>query len=477
MTPISVFDILKIGVGPSSSHTLGPWIAARKFDAELRQIGLEEISTIHIVLYGSLALTGKGHGTDIAVVMGLVGTDPETVPLEKIESVPAQVKTTNTLLLDGDKEVVFHFDKDIVFRRDERLPYHANGMRFVAKNESGEELVNSIYFSVGGGFVVHEKEIKDEVSLDDIEQKFPCSNAEELLSHCKNQSISQVVLENEFSWRNQSEINGRARQLWDVMKQSVYNGCNKEGKLPGGLNVTRRAAPLSQKLLRDQGDQGEQDVDLWIKSIQEMEFDFSEIIKWIGCFSMAVNEENASFGRIVTAPTNGSAGVIPAVLFYLVCFAKRDVSEEDIFRFLLTAGQIGILFKIGSTLSAAMGGCQAEIGVSSAMAAGALTEALGGSPQQALMAAEVAMEHHLGLTCDPIGGLVQIPCIERNSMGAVKAVTAATIALASDPSEAKVSLDNVIKSMWETAKDMNTNYKETSLGGLAVNVSVKISEC
>ncbi len=475
MEAISIFDILKIGVGPSSSHTLGPWLAAGRFTNELSKTGLlQKVKKIQVTLYGSLALTGKGHGTDVAVLLGLSGKNPETVPLEEIENIPAQVKNEGFLILGENHKIAFNFDQDILFRKQERLTYHSNGIKFVALDIANQELLNSTYFSVGGGFILHENEIDQNSSSKSTKVSNPCENAAELLGFCDSKSIHEVVLENERTWRTDAQIENRLRQLWTVMKTSVYNGCHREGKLPGGLDVSRRANRISKQLLSSHD---VKDMDVWIEKIRTHYYDFSDIIKLIGCFSMAVNEENASFSRIVTAPTNGSAGVIPAVLLYMICFAKKEYTEQDIFKFLLTAGQIGILFKIGSTLSAAMGGCQAEIGVSSAMAAGALTEGLGGTPQQVLMAAEIAMEHHLGLTCDPIGGLVQIPCIERNSMGAIKAVTAATIALASDPSEAKVSLDNVIKSMWETAKDMNSNYKETSLGGLAVNVSVKVSEC
>lgn len=472
MESISIFDILKIGVGPSSSHTLGPWLAAKRFVKELAGGDITQCDKIIITLYGSLALTGKGHGTDVALIMGLSGTNPETVPLAEMESIPKSVREQKVLSVSDSHLVKFDPKEDIIYLRNERLPYHANGMQFEAVSISSEVILSSIYYSVGGGFILNENEIDLEGSTQK-KPRYPCFNAHELLSNCSDKSVSQMVYENELAWHSEDEIETRLRDLWSVMKSSVFLGCHKRGKLPGGLDVSRRAAKISHELMNLNAP----DPDKWIEDIRSESFDFSAIIKWIGCFSMAVNEENASFGRIVTAPTNGSAGVIPAVLLYLICFAKHDCTEKEIFNFLLTAGQIGILFKIGSTLSAAMGGCQAEIGVSSAMAAGALTEALDGSPAQVLMASEIAMEHHLGLTCDPIGGLVQIPCIERNSMGAIKAVTAATIALASDPDDAKVSLDGVIKSMWETAKDMNANYKETSLGGLAVNVSVKVSEC
>ncbi|MEP2608197.1 MAG: L-serine ammonia-lyase, partial [Cyclobacteriaceae bacterium] len=396
MESISIFDILKIGVGPSSSHTLGPWKAALHFIDELREKNLfEDVRKVNVILYGSLALTGKGHGTDLAVLMGLSGADPETVPLEHIKSVPDQIISSQSILIGGQSEIEFDREVDIIFKKQERLPYHSNGIKFIAFGEF-EDLHSSTYFSVGGGFIVHESETVESQAEANLVVPNPCMNAAELLAHCNGRYISDVVLENERVWRSDAQIEERLDQLWEVMKASVYSGCHTEGKLPGGLDVSRRASKISQKLLvKNDID----DVDKWADRIRTHFYDFSDIIKLIGCFSMAVNEENASFGRIVTAPTNGSAGVIPAVLFYLICFGKKETTREEIHRFLLTAGQIGILFKIGSTLSAAMGGCQAEIGVSSAMAAGALTEALGGTPQQVLMAAEIAMEHHLGLTC------------------------------------------------------------------------------
>ncbi|WP_258103310.1 L-serine ammonia-lyase [Marinoscillum sp. MHG1-6] len=479
MEAISIFEILKIGIGPSSSHTLGPWKCSLRFLNELQEKGvIKNVSRVRVTLYGSLALTGKGHGTDVAVMMGLTGADPETVALNLVKETPKDARDHKGLQLNGNQKIIFDPEEDILFRKNERLEYHSNGMKFSAIDSAGGLICESVYYSVGGGFILHESETNaqnGEEEEDVPSVPYPCVNSGQLLGHCAGfDDISSMVFQNELIWRNRDQINKRLDRIWQVMKESIYQGCQTEGKLPGGLDVSRRSFALNKKLIRSEH---YSDADTWVKLIKSQKYEFSDIIKWIGCFSMAVNEQNASFGRIVTAPTNGSAGVIPAVLLYLICFGKQDTSEHDIRRFLLTAGQIGILFKLGSTLSAAMGGCQAEIGVSSAMAAGALTECLGGTPQQAVMAAEMAMEHHLGLTCDPVGGLVQIPCIERNSMGAVKAVTAANIAMDSDPEDAKVSLDNVIKSMWETAKDMNSNYKETSLGGLAVNVSVQVSEC
>ncbi len=475
MEPISVFDMLKIGVGPSSSHTLGPWRAAERFCKELQESGkLPRTAKVEAHLYGSLALTGKGHGTDIAVLLGLSGQDPETIPIPQVTRLPRDIQATQLLSLGGQHDIHFDPDRHLIFHFSERLPGHANGMILQAYGESGELLHEGTYYSVGGGFVVKEGE---EVGKDWVKLPHPISAAKELSRYCHTHDVGiwQVVLENERSWRPDSETRAGLLRVWQVMKNCIYRGCHTEGTLPGGLNVNRRAAALYQKLVLpceyDNADE-------WLRCLIKCDFKFSKVLKWIGCFAMAVNEENASFGRIVTAPTNGAAGVIPAVLMYYICFSdKEEVSDEDIVRFLLVAGEIGSLFKKGATISAAMGGCQAEIGVSSAMAAAALTEGLGGTVEQALMAAEIAMEHHLGMTCDPIGGLVQVPCIERNSMGAIKAITAANIALDGDPSKAKVHLDEVIKTMWETAQDMNTKYKETSQGGLAVNISIKVPEC
>ena len=474
MEPISVFDMLKIGVGPSSSHTLGPWRAAERFCRELEASGrLERTRHLHVHLYGSLALTGKGHGTDVAVLLGLSGQDPVTMPLERVIDIPQAIVEQRQLQVMDRHPVPFQPDLDLTFHFSERLPFHANGLKFCAYDEGGHDLLEATYYSVGGGFVVKE----GEESLEDpIRLPFPVQTARELMQHCLGEGscIWEIVLENEKAWRKPAQVKEDLLAVWEVMKQSMYRGCHTRGILPGGLGVNRRAAELHDRLLLPCRYEG---ADEWVACLRGSEYQFSKVNKWIGCFAMAVNEENANFGRIVTAPTNGAAGVIPAVLMYYLCFSGEEVGEDDIVKFLLVAGEIGSIFKKGATISAAMGGCQAEIGVSSAMAAAALTEMLGGSVGQALMAAEIAMEHHLGLTCDPIGGLVQVPCIERNSMGAMKAITAANIALESDPEKAKVHLDEVIKTMWETAQDMNTKYKETSQGGLAVNISIKVPEC
>ena len=475
MEPISVFDMLKVGVGPSSSHTLGPWRAAQRFCQELEQGGqLPNTAKVEVHLYGSLALTGKGHGTDIAVLLGLSGQEPETIPIPDVTALPKQIDELHLLQLAGAHQIYFAPDRHLLFHYSERLPAHANGMIIKAYSEASILLYEGTYYSVGGGFVVKEGE---DLSRDGVSLPHPIGSAKMLSRYCQEheQPIWEVVLENERAWRKDDETRSGLLQVWGVMKQCIYHGCHTEGTLPGGLEVSRRAPQLYQKLALPCE---YSNADEWLACLIKCDFKFTKVLKWIGCFAMAVNEENASFGRIVTAPTNGAAGVIPAVLMYYICFSdKEEVCEEDIIQFLLVAGEIGSLFKKGATISAAMGGCQAEIGVSSAMAAAALTEGLGGTVEQALMAAEIAMEHHLGMTCDPIGGLVQIPCIERNSMGAIKAITAANMALEGDPSKAKVHLDEVIKTMWETAQDMNTKYKETSQGGLAVNISIKVPEC
>ena len=475
MDRISVFDMLKIGIGPSSSHTLGPWRAAQRFLDELKSNNVFDlVQRVQVQLYGSLALTGKGHGTDVAILLGLSGEDPVTVALEKVQTIPAAIAENAEIILSGHKSIKFDCNADIAMHMDQALPLHANGMGFTACDNDGKSLFEAVYYSVGGGFIVDEDGQSQTAETKQL--SFPTNNAEDIKQHCAEQTctISQLVMKNEIAWRTEDQIQGELLNIWITMKECIFRGCHTDGTLPGGLNVTRRAPNIYRSLMAEAKPTSS---DSWISHLQQQKLQFTQIIKWIGCFAIAVNEENASFGRIVTAPTNGAAGVIPAVLLYYICFTDKPVNDEDIVKFLLVAGEIGSIFKKGATISAAMGGCQAEIGVSSAMAAAALTEAMGGDPDQALMAAEIAMEHHLGLTCDPVGGLVQIPCIERNSMGAVKAITASNIALESNPDHAKVSLDDVIKTMWETAQDMNSKYKETSLGGLAVRVSVGAAEC
>jgi L-serine dehydratase len=470
---ISVFDMFKIGVGPSSSHTLGPWRAANLFLNSLQQKDLlSKVCRLEILLYGSLAKTGKGHGTDIAVQLGLCGEDPVTFDVNMIDAKINDIKSMNKLMLNGKYEIDFEPGEDIEFLFTETLPYHPNALTFLAVLNN-EEHIAETYYSVGGGFVHKEGEQLSDDS--NVILPFPINDADDLLHWCMKtgMSISEVVMENEISWRSEQETRERLLNIWNVMKQSIFLGCHTQGILPGGLNVKRRAALLNKKLLKDNQ---YTDFDSWIEIIKQGGNDFKYTLDWVSCFALAVNEQNASFGRVVTAPTNGAAGVIPAVLAYYIIFCNANENDK-IIQFLLTASEVGSIFKKGATISAAMGGCQAEIGVSSSMAAAALTECLGGTQRQALMAAEIAMEHHLGMTCDPINGLVQIPCIERNTMGAIKAITACQLALQSAPDYAKVSLDNVIKTMWDTALDMNNKYKETADGGLAINVPLSLSEC
>jgi L-serine dehydratase len=470
---ISVFDILKIGVGPSSSHTLGPWRAAQSFIKTLSEKNLlQQVTAVRVLLYGSLAKTGKGHGTDVAVQLGLCGEDPVTFDVNSISSRIADIAAMKEIILGGLHEVQFDPQEDVEFLFSESLPYHPNALTFLADCSNGEN-ISETYYSVGGGFVVKEGEEKS--LADSIQLPFPVNTANDLLHWCMKtgMSLNEVVMENENAWRPEKETRDGVLKIWKVMSECIYRGCHTGGMLPGGLNVKRRAAELNKKLLKAKT---YNDFQSWVATIRAGGSSFNYILDWVSCFALAVNEENASFGRVVTAPTNGAAGVIPAVLQYYIVFGDGN-TDDKIMRFLLTASEIGSIFKKGATLSAAMGGCQAEIGVSSAMAAAALTESMGGTQKQALMAAEIAMEHHLGLTCDPIGGLVQVPCIERNTMGAIKAITASQLALQSSPDFAKVSLDAVVKTMWDTAKDMNYKYKETADGGLAINVPISLPEC
>lgn len=471
---ISVFDMFKIGIGPSSSHTLGPWRAVQQFVQVLESQGfLKKVVQIKILLYGSLAKTGKGHGTDIAVLLGLSGDDPVTFDVEKIEPKMENIRIRQQLKLGGKRSISFNVEDDLLFLRNDSLAYHPNAVTFQAFLDDGKTL-SETYYSIGGGFVVKDGGVQTS-SKPEVDLPFPIETANELLHWCLKTGlkISDIVMENELAWRSEEEIKAGALQIFEVMKACLYRGCHTSGYLPGGLNVARRAARLNLRLL---GDNKYHDFDSWISAIKAKGNNFQYILDWVSCFALAVNEENASFGRVVTAPTNGAAGVIPAVLLYLLIFCDKNSIDQTI-RFLLTASEVGSIFKKGSTISAAMGGCQAEIGVSSAMAAAALTECLGGSQRQVLMAAEIAMEHHLGMTCDPIGGLVQVPCIERNTMGAIKAITASQLALQSNPDNARVSLDDVVKTMWETAQDMNSKYKETSDGGLAVQIPISMPEC
>jgi len=463
----SLFDLFKVGIGPSSSHTMGPMRAARRFVLSLEKAGLlDRAVRVQAELYGSLALTGHGHGTDRAVLLGLSGEEPSTIVPETIETKLQQIRSTHQLSLAGRKPIAFREATDLLFHRDRMFPenaqtQHPNGVRFSAFDNTGTTLLSEVFFSIGGGFIVSDAEGATSASImTTAELPHPFKSAAELLEMAAEKQLAlwDLMLENESALRSPDEVRSGILHIWGVMQGCIDRGMRTEGILPGGLNVRRRAPRLAARL------RGKGSVDPLAP------------LDWVTVYAMAVNEENASFGRVVTAPTNGAAGVIPAVLLYYIIFCDGD-KKEKIIQFLLTASEIGSIFKKGATISAAMGGCQAEIGVSSAMAAGALTESLGGTQRQVLMAAEIAMEHHLGMTCDPIGGLVQIPCIERNTMGAIKAITASQLALQSTPDFAKVSLDGVIKTMWDTALDMNSKYKETSDGGLAIHIPISLSEC
>jgi L-serine dehydratase len=472
---ISVFDIFKIGIGPSSSHTMGPWRAAQRAVKQFSDTNnATDLTSVKVNFYGSLAKTGRGHGSQMAAQLGLMSEDPVTIAPEDIPLMIQNIIDTQSIKI-AEQNISFNPDTDILFHIDEKLPTHPNGMRFDFIGENEKLLFSREYFSVGGGFIT-------ESGLENLSEKdrpnispYPNLNGDSLAKVTveKNQSISWVVLENEKAWRSEEEIRKSLLNIWFTMRNSIFKACHTEGVLPGYLKVKRRAFRMNKQLVSSQNYSG---VKEWMGLIRKSNPNFQQIMKWVSCFALAVNEENAAYGKIVTAPTNGAAGVIPAVLLFHLCFNPHK-GDEDIIRFLLTAGEIGSVFKKGSTISAAMGGCQAEIGVSSAMAAAGLTECLGGSAAQALMAAEIAMEHHLGMTCDPIGGYVQIPCIERNSMGAIKAIMAAQIALESDPIDAKISLNTIVKTMWETANDMSEKYKETSDGGLAKNFPVNLIEC
>ena len=470
---ISVFDMFKIGIGPSSSHTLGPWRAAQRFVDVLREREvLSKIEQVNILLYGSLAKTGVGHGTDIAVLLGLSGDDPVTFDVYQVLPKVEHIKSSHKIVIGGEQEIDFSYTSQLLFLFDQSLPYHPNAVTFQAFMNDGTA-ISETYYSIGGGFVVQENDTQG--FLSEIDLPFPIDTAQELISACMRTGlkISELVLENECAWRPECETKEGILKIFKAIKECIYKGCHTEGVLPGGLHVERRAAKLNRRMLKGRE---YSDYDSWLSAIRDGGRDFGYILDCVSCFALAVNEENASFGRVVTAPTNGAAGVIPAVLQYYIAFYNA-YDDDKIIQFIATASEIGSIFKKGATISAAMGGCQAEIGVSSAMAAGALTECLGGSQRQVLMAAEIAMEHHLGLTCDPIGGLVQVPCIERNTMGAIKAITAAQLALQSNPDKAKVSLDAVVSTMWETALDMNVKYKETADGGLAIKVPLSLPEC
>ncbi|MGB5426359.1 MAG: L-serine ammonia-lyase [Gammaproteobacteria bacterium] len=453
---ISVFDLFKIGIGPSSSHTVGPMRAAGMFVEGLADSGLiGTVTRLQVELFGSLGATGKGHGTDKALLLGLQGEVPEQVDTDSIPARIEQVRSSGRLLLPGNVELAFDVDKDLIFHRRKVLPYHPNGMIFHAFDNNDQLLLQRSYYSVGGGFVVNEAAAgADRIVEDRTLLPLPFTTGTALLAQCAEHglSISQVMLQNERVWRSDDEIRTGLLHIWDVMQACVTRGCRTEGVLPGGLKVPRRAARLHRQL----------------SSEQELHRVPLGTMDWVNLYALAVNEENAAGGRVVTAPTNGAAGIIPSVLHYYWNFCPGH-TEDGVVRFLLTAGAIGILYKENASISGAEVGCQGEVGSACSMAAAALTEVLGGTPEQVENAAEIAMEHNLGLTCDPVGGLVQVPCIERNAMGAVKAINASRMALRGDGTHF-VSLDKVIKTMRDTGADMKTKYKETSRGGLAVNV-------
>jgi L-serine dehydratase len=454
---ISVFDIFKIGIGPSSSHTVGPMRAARRFAERLRDDGqLAGVAAVKAELFGSLGFTGKGHGSDRAVILGLEGEDPSTVDVDAIPARVARVAETRRIGLVGAREVDFDPAEHLVFHRREKLPLHSNGLRFTARDAAGAVIAERVYYSVGGGFVVDHAGAPADGSTpaEQVVVPYPFNTADELLklAHEHGMSISTLMLQNEAALAPEAEVRRRVAEIWQAMEACVRRGCEREGILPGGLKVKRRAAGLHRRLKSDPAGASDPLV----------------IMDWVNLFALAVNEENAAGGRVVTAPTNGAAGIIPAVLMYYRRFLP-NADDEGTLRFLLAAGAIGALYKKNASISGAEVGCQGEVGVACSMAAGALAEVMGGTPAQVENAAEIGMEHNLGLTCDPIGGLVQVPCIERNAMGAVKAINAARLALQGDGTH-KVSLDKVIKTMWRTGADMSSKYKETARGGLAVNI-------
>jgi len=446
---ISIFALFNIGIGPSSSHTIGPMRAAKAFILALQQKNLlAKTNHVNIDLYGSLAFTGKGHGTDMALVLGLANYDPETIEPSEIPNILGKIIASGLIKTIDNVSLHYKNDANIKLHFDTTLPGHSNGMQFSAFDVHDKLLLQEIYYSTGGGFIVNADTLALNFAVrNDKQVPFPFDNAQELLQHCKaqNKSIAQIITANELEWRTLEQINTQALKIWYTMNQAIERGCINSGKLPGGLNVPRRAPGLYQKL-RNQ----------------------PISTAWLNVYAIAVNEENAAGGRVVTAPTNGASGIIPAVIKYYQEFYQVH-ADAKVIEFILTAGALGILYKKGASISGAEMGCQGEVGVACSMAAGALTAVLGGNINQVEQAAEIAIEHHFGLTCDPIKGLVQIPCIERNAMGAIKAVNAATIALLEEGKHI-VSLDNAIKTMRETGRDMSSHYKETSQGGLAVNV-------
>ncbi len=456
--PISVFDLFSIGIGPSSSHTVGPMRAARQYVLNIDKADiLPKVKRLKIDLYGSLALTGKGHATDLAVMLGSEGETPDGVNPDTAQSQVDQIKKQQTINLLGKHQIPFDDNTDLLFHFDKQLPFHPNGMRFTVYSAQDKELDSQVFYSIGGGFILDHQQATEGVKTATHKHTIPYKydTADELLNHCEatGLTIPQLVMKNELTWRSEKEVHDGLLRIWNVMKACAKRGCHQEGILPGGLNVRRRAAGLYRHLHSHE---------------REIQRHPAEVMEWVNLWALAVNEENAAGSRVVTAPTNGAAGIIPAVLHYYMKFTE-NASEEGIVTFMLAAASMGILFKKGASISAAEMGCMGEVGVACSMAAAGLTAALGGTNAQIENAAEIGMEHNLGLTCDPIKGLVQIPCIERNTMGAVKAINATLLALRGD-GDHRVSLDQVIATMRTTGKDMQSIYKETSLGGLAVNV-------
>jgi len=467
--PISVFDLFKIGIGPSSSHTVGPMRAARDFVLGLEARGLlTQVHSLKAELYGSLGATGKGHGSDKAVLLGLEGEQADQIDPERIPAILERIRDSRKLRLLGQYEIGFSEKEHLILHRRKSLPFHSNGMRFQAFDAQGQALASGVFYSVGGGFVVDESAIQgdDPLKQDDTVLPYPFTTGAELLRLCAEHglSISQLMLENEKVWRSEAEIRDGLLNIWRVMQACVERGCQQDGILPGGMQVKRRAPEMYRSLTRQH---------------EAALCDPLTIMDWVNLYALAVNEENAAGGRVVTAPTNGAAGIIPAVLHYYQRFARVSNKDDGVTRFLLTAAAIGILYKENASISGAEVGCQGEVGSACSMAAGALCEVLGGTPEQVENAAEIGIEHNLGLTCDPVGGLVQVPCIERNAMASIKAINAARMALRGDGKHF-VSLDKAIKTMRETGMDMKTKYKETARGGLAINVlevPVNIVEC
>lgn len=464
MGSVSVFELFSIGIGPSSSHTVGPMRAARRFLYELfEREFLEDVSKLTVELYGSLAMTGKGHVTDGAILLGLEGETPESVDPNSVDHCIQRIAREKKIRLFGQRPIFFDPNSDLLFLKGKKLPFHSNAMRFKAFNEMGKTIHSTVYYSVGGGFILdHSEALQGGKSKGSLDVPFPYKTAQELMDHAtrEQKAIWEIVLENERTRRSNEEIRSGILHIWNVMKKSVQRGLSIGGELPGGLGVKRRAMQLYEALT---------------SSENYISTDPTLVMEWVSLFALAVNEENAAGGRIVTAPTNGSSGVIPAVLHYCEKFLP-SFKDEEVIQFFLTAAAIAILYKEGASISAAEMGCQGEIGVSSSMAAAGLTAILGGTNEQIENAAEIAMEHHLGMTCDPIGGLVQIPCIERNAMGANKAIIAARLSLRGN-GEHRVSLDAVIRAMNETGKNMMSIYKETSEGGLAQQISVAVPAC